>query len=84
MVRLFSGLSARFGEETFRLEEDEFIAGIIARNVVSAYSNAGWHREVIRFSNEALDIFGKSVPDKTREDINLMAAASAKSINPQP
>lgn len=82
-VKLFSGLSARFAEQAFRLvpKEDAFIANILGTDVASAYYDAGWYAEVVRFSTEALDILGESASRGITNRINQLAAASIEKIS---
>lgn len=53
LVRLYSGISAYFGEEAFkfisRSEEDRFMAIVLGRDVINGYFFAERYSDVLRF-----------------------------------
>lgn len=93
LVRLYSGASAYFGEEAFKLasksEKDRFMAIVLGNYVVDGYFIAERFTDVLRFSNDYLTSLGESVPQSIVGGIDKLRAVSLgklseQNLNPQP
>lgn len=92
LVKLYSGVSAWFGEEAFRRvpESDAFIAIVLGRDVINGYFIAERYADVLRFSDVYLryleDIFLGDVPRTTQsiiKGIEIIKTVSLAKISPQ-
>lgn len=85
LVRLYSGESARFGEEAFRRvpESDAFIAIILGRDVIDGYFIAERYSDVLRFSSEYLGSLGDLVSRSIAGGIEMLRTVSLEKLSEQ-
>ncbi len=87
LVRLYSGTSAHFGEEAFKLasrsEKDRFMAIVLGKYAVDGYFIAERFTDVLRFSNDYLTALGESVPQAVVDGINKLRAVSTDKLSEQ-
>ena len=85
LVRLYSGVSAWFGEEAFHriTESDAFIAIVLGRDVVNGYFIAERYSDVLRFSNDYLASLGNLVSQRIAGGIDKLRAVSLEKLSEQ-
>ncbi len=85
LVRLYSGVSAGFGEEAFhRIPESKaFIAIVLGRDVVNGYFIAERYSDVLRFSNDYLASLGNLVSQRIAGGIDKLRAVSLEKLSEQ-